>query len=116
MINIETNCESGDYKVSFEVGAPRQASTSSPARINLEAGKVERGLLKLVLSLVELIRQLMEKQAIRRIENGTLSSEETENIGLAIMRIEETIHDLAARFDLSPADLNLDLGPLGRLM
>ena len=72
MINIETNCESGDYKVSFEVGAPRQASTSSPARINLEAGKVERGLLKLVLSLVELIRQLMEKhhRSVLRSSSG----------------------------------------------
>src|SRR5262249_50310029 len=83
------------------------------ARWNAEPDEVQRSVVKLVLTLVEFLRQLMEKQAIRRIENGTLTSEETENIGLAIMRIEETIHDLAARFDLSPEDLNINLGPLG---
>jgi hypothetical protein len=72
--------------------------------------------LKLVLTLVELIRQLLERQAIRRMENGTLTDEETESVGLALMRLQETIHDLAKQFDIDPAELNLDLGPLGKLM
>ena len=114
MINIETNCESGDYKVSFEVGAPRQASTSSPARINLEAGKVERGLLKLVLSLVELIRQLMEKQAMRRIEDGSLDRAEIDRLGRGLMELETKIKELQIQFEID--DLNLDLAPTGTLL
>lgn len=70
---------------------------------------------KLVLTLMEFLRKLFEKQAIRRMEAGTLSAEETESLGLALMKLEETIIELARRFDLSPEDLNLDLGPLGRL-
>jgi thermostable 8-oxoguanine DNA glycosylase len=58
----------------------------------------------------------MEKQAIRRMEAGTLTEEETENVGLALMKLEETLHDIAARFGLKPDELNLDLGPLGRLI
>ena len=59
---------------------------------------------------------MLERQAIRRMEAGTLTPEETEAIGVALMRLEETVHDLARRFGLDPADLNLDLGPLGRLI
>jgi len=70
---------------------------------------------KLVLTLVEFLRQLMERQAIRRMEAGTISGEETEAIGLALMRLEETVRDLAAQFDLKPEDLNLDLG-VGKLI
>jgi len=58
----------------------------------------------------------MEKQAIRRMEAGTLTDEEVEKLGLALMRLEETLHEIAARFGLAPEDLNLDLGPLGRLI
>jgi Gas vesicle protein K len=64
---------------------------------------------------MEFLRKLFEKQAIRRMEAGTLSAEETESLGLALMKLDETIVELARRFDLSPDDLNLDLGPLGRL-
>ena len=73
-------------------------------------------MLKLVLTLVELIRQLLERQAIRRMEAGTLSDEDTEAVGLALMRLQETILDLAKQFDISPDELNLDLGPIGKLM
>jgi hypothetical protein len=72
--------------------------------------------MKLVLTLVELVRQLLERQAIRRMEGGTISAEETEAIGLALMRLEQTVRDLGAQFDLSPEDLNLDLGPIGKLL
>ncbi len=70
---------------------------------------------KLVLTLMEFLRKLFERQAIRRMDAGTLTDQETEALGLALMRLEETIAGLARRFDLAPEDLNLDLGPLGRL-
>ena len=77
---------------------------------------MRRSVLKLVLTLVELIRQLLERQAIRRMEGGTLSDAETESVGLALMRLQETILELAKQFDISPDELNLDLGPVGKLL
>ena len=85
-------------------------------RWNANPEDVRRSVAKLVLSLVEFLRKLMERQAIRRMEAQTLSVDEVEAVGLALMRLEETVRDLAARFELSPEELNLDLGPLGRLM
>ena len=72
--------------------------------------------MKLVLTLIEFIRQLLERQAIRRMDEGTLTADETEAVGLALMRLEETVRDLGAQFGLSPEDLNLDLGPAGKLI
>ena len=85
-------------------------------RWNANPEEVRRGVMKLVLTLVELIRQLLERQAIRRMEAGSLTSEETESVGLALMRLEETIRELAEQFDLRLEDLNLDLGPIGKLI
>lgn len=85
-------------------------------RWNADPDDVRRSVVKLVLTLVEFIRQLLERQAIRRMDAGTLTDEQTEAVGLALMRLEETIRDLGAQFDLAPEDLNLDLGPIGRLM
>ena len=93
-----------------------RVAAAKPPRWNANAEDVRRSVLKLVLTLVELIRQLLERQAIRRMEAGTLSEEETESVGLALMRLQETITDLAKQFDISPDDLNLDLGPIGKLM
>jgi hypothetical protein len=93
----------------------RQLSAPGPARWNADPEEVERSVAKLVLTVMEFLRKLFEKQTIRRMEAGTLSAEETESLGLALMKLEETIVELARRFDLSPEDLNLDLGPLGRL-
>ena len=87
-----------------------------PPRWNADPEDVRRSVLKLVLTLVELIRQLLERQAIRRMEAGTLTEDETESVGLALMRLQETILDLAKQFDISPDELNLDLGPVGRLI
>ncbi len=87
----------------------------SRRRFNADPEEVERSLAKLVLSLVEFLRQLMERQAVRRMEEGTLSPPQVESMGIALMQLEETLHELAARFGLKPSDLNLDLGPLGRL-
>jgi hypothetical protein len=77
---------------------------------------VQRSVARLVLTLVEFLRKLMERQAIRRMENETLTPEEVEAVGLALMRLEETVGNMARQFGLDPADLNLDLGPLGRLL
>jgi hypothetical protein len=84
-------------------------------RFSADPKDVERSVAKLVLALIEFLRKLLERQAIRRMEAGTLTPEEIEQLGLALMRLEETVHDLAAKFGLTPEDLNLDLGPLGRL-
>jgi Gas vesicle protein K len=90
-------------------------SASAPPRWNANPDDVRKSVLKLVLTLVDFIRQILERQAIRRMEANTLSSEETEAVGLALMRLEETIRDLAEQFGLRPEDLNLDLGPIGKL-
>lgn len=87
-----------------------------PPRWNANPDDVRRSVVKLVLTLVEFVRQLLERQAIRRVDAGTLSPEDTEAIGLALMRLEDTIRDLCAQFDLAPEDLILDLGPVGRLL
>jgi hypothetical protein len=87
----------------------------SAARWNADPEDVRRSVMQLVLTLVDFIRQVMERQAIRRMEEGTLSSDEVERVGQALMKLEETVHDLARQAGLEPKDLNLDLGPLGRL-
>lgn len=87
-----------------------------PQRIDCSPENIEQGLAKLVLSLVELLRQLLERQAIRRMEGGTLKDEQVEQMGDALMKLEEKVHELAQHFGLTPADLNLDLGPLGHLL
>ena len=91
-------------------------AASAPPRWNADPEDVRRSVGKLVLTLVEFIRQVLERQAIRRMEANTLTAEETESVGLALMRLEETIRDLADQFGLKPEDLNLDLGPIGKLM
>jgi hypothetical protein len=89
---------------------------AAPPRWNADPEDVRRSVVKLVLTLVEFIRQLLERQAIRRMDAGTLTPEQTEAVGLALMRLEETIRDLGAQFGIAPEDLTLDLGPVGRLM
>jgi hypothetical protein len=94
----------------------RLADRTTAPRWNANPEDVRRSVAKLVLTLVEFIRQVLERQAIRRMGAGTLSPEETEAVGLALMRLEETIRELGAQFGLAPEDLNLDLGPIGRLV
>ena len=89
---------------------------TNPERINIDPENVEKGLAKLVLTLVELIRRLLEKQALKRVEGGSLSDEETERIGVALMRLESKMRELKTVFGLKDEDLNLNLGPLGDLM
>ncbi len=87
-----------------------------PARWNPEPEEVRRAVMKLVLTIAEFVRQLLERQAVRRMEAQTLTPEQVEAVGLALMRLEEAVHDLAKQSGLDPAELNLDLGPLGRLL
>ena len=89
---------------------------AKPPRWNVEPQDVQKSVVRLVLALVEFLRKLLERQAIRRMESGTLTAEETEKIGQALMKLEETVQQLARQFGLKPEELNLDLGPLGRLI
>jgi hypothetical protein len=94
----------------------RRVADALPERINIDAQSVEQGLAKLVLTLIELIRRLLEKQAVRRMEGGSLSAEEIEELGLALMKLEEKMRELKTQFGLADEDLNLDLGPIGKLI
>lgn len=93
-----------------------EAGRSGPWRLDTDPDAVRRDLSRLVLTLVELVRQLVERQAIRRMDQGDLSDEQVETLGLTLMRLEEAMNELCERFDISPSDLNLDLGPLGTLL
>lgn len=87
-----------------------------PERLETDADSVERDLFKLVLTIIELVRQLMEKQALRRVDEGDLTDEQIEGLGTGLMRLEEAMDQLKSRYDLTTADLNIDLGPLGNLL
>lgn len=95
---------------------PDQNLAGPSSRVDCTAENIEQGLAKLVLSLIELLRQLLERQAIRRMEGGALSDDQVENMGEALMKLEAKVRELSEHFGLSPADLNLDLGPLGNLL
>ncbi|MDN3268823.1 gas vesicle protein K [Streptomyces sp. MA15] len=88
----------------------------SRRRLDLEPDTVERDLVKLVLTVVELLRQLMERQAVRRFDEGDLTEEQEERVGLTLMLLEDRMAELRNRYGLRPEDLNLDLGPLGPLL
>ena len=92
------------------------ARSAGPSRITLNQGDVKNGLGKLVLTLVELIRELLERQALRRIEAGSLTGEEIERLGSTFMQLAEQMQRLKKEFGLEDEDLNLDLGPLGKLL
>ena len=87
-----------------------------PQRLETDHEHVERDLLKLVLTVVELVRQLMEKQALRRVDQGDLTDEQIEGLGLGLMHLERAMDELKARYDLTTDDLTIDLGPLGPLL
>jgi Gas vesicle protein K len=95
--------------------------TTQPVRYRLDAGEddprsAERGLASLVLTIVELLRQLMERQAIRRVEDGTVTDEQAEQLGYNLMLLDERMTELTEKFGLTREDLNIDLGPLGPLL
>ncbi|MGM0866828.1 MAG: gas vesicle protein K [Bacillota bacterium] len=93
---------------------PQASGTNG--RINFDPEKAEQGLAQLVLTVVELLRQIVERHAMRRVEGGTLTEEQVENLGIALMNLEEKMEELKEVFGLDAEDLNIDLGPLGSLM
>jgi len=100
------------------VGRRRAAAKrkSAPMRWNPDPEDVQKSVAQLVLTIVEFLRRLMERQAIRRMEQKTLTKKEVEAVGAALMTLERTIRDIGKRFGLTPEDLNLDLGPICKLM
>ena len=102
--------------VTITIKEPEEVKDTNPERINIDPKNVEKGLAKLVLTLVELIRKLLEKQAMRRIEGGSLSEEEIEGIGETLMKLENKMQELKEIFGLKDEELNINLGPLGDLM
>ena len=94
-------------------GLKKRTRAKKPVlRWNPDPDDVQRSVIKLVLTLVELIRKLMERQAIRRMDDKTMTEGETEAVGIALMEIERTIREIGRQFDLTPEDLNLDLGSI----
>jgi hypothetical protein len=98
----------------FPAGAP--GGESIGGRLNADPATVEQGLARLVLSLIELLRRLLEKQALRRIEAGSLSDDEIERMGETFLRLERKMDELKSTFGLTDGDLNLNLGPIGNLI
>lgn len=106
-----------DFDLTDGLAALGEALADAPktaARVTIDPETVEQDLARLVLGVMELLRQLMELQAIRRMEADTLTEDQEEALGKTLMRSEEAIHKVAAGFGLRPSDLSLDLGPLGR--
>jgi hypothetical protein len=97
-------------------GDPLPRLPGFPQRLETDPESVQRDLMRLVLTIVELVRQLMEKQALRRLDEGSLSDDQVEALGEGLMRLAEAMGDLRERFGLTQQDLNLDLGPLGKLL
>jgi hypothetical protein len=93
-----------------------EVAPALPARIEANPDDVEAGLAKLVLTLIEFLRQILEHQAVRRMEGGGLSDDEIERLGLTLMRLQERLEELKTDFGLAGEDLNIDLGPLGKLI
>ena len=99
-----------------ELGLPAAEIPSAlSGRLNADPERVERGLAQLVLAVVDLLRELMERQALRRMEGGSLDEDEIERLGLAFMKLNETMDELKDHFELSDEDLSMSVGPLGNL-
>jgi actin-like ATPase involved in cell morphogenesis len=93
----------------------RAIASALPARINATPEGVEQGLAKLVLTLIEVLRKVLEHQAVRRMDGGTLSEEEVERLGLALLSLDGRLRELKNVFGLTDEELEIDLGPLGRI-
>lgn len=120
---LPTGDEGSDMGARAETDAPelfaaelREIAAGLPRRLEAEPEDIDAGLARLVLTLIEFIRRILEHQAVRRMEGGGLSDEEVERLGLALLRLEEKLEDIKEVFGLEGEDLNIDLGPLGRLL
>lgn len=97
-------------------GSPRIKDDASLKRLNIDKDDVAKGLGKLVLTVVELVRELLERQAIRRMDGGSLTDEEVDNLGKTFEKLNEKIGELKKFFGIEDEELNIDLGPLGKLL
>jgi hypothetical protein len=107
--------DSSDASPALAEVALDQLARALPDRINADPDHVENGLARLVLTVIELLREILEHQAIRRMDGGTLTEEQVERLGLALLKLNERMDELKQTFGLTDEDLNIDLGPLGRL-
>jgi hypothetical protein len=116
---LESEASSSNAEQSTEqdpaAAALHAIARALPERINADPEHVEQGLARLVLTVIELLREVLEHQAVRRMEGGTLTEEEIERLGLALLKLSRRMDELKAIFGLTDEDLNIDLGPLGRL-
>jgi gas vesicle protein GvpK len=97
------------------LAALQELARALPERINADPERAEQGLARLVLTLIEVLRKVLEHQAVRRMDGGTLSEEEIERLGLALLRLNQRMGELKTVFGLTDEDLEIDLGPLGRV-
>ncbi|MGI8496578.1 MAG: gas vesicle protein K [Gemmatimonadaceae bacterium] len=114
--------DSGDPLVEVSPGAAaafeeelRTVARALPERINADPERVEQGLARIVLTLIEVLRKVLEHQAVRRMDGGTLSQDQIEQLGLALLKLNDRMQELKTTFGLTDEDLDIDLGPLGRL-
>ncbi|MEI7994578.1 MAG: gas vesicle protein K [Methylococcaceae bacterium] len=96
--------------------SPRSGTEGTPRKLEIDGDRVRNGLAQLVLTLVKLLHELLERQAIRRMDSGSLTDEEIERLGVTLMRQAEELEKLREVFGLKDEDLNFNLGPLGRLL
>lgn len=115
-IRVEPRVQPAEAAVAEIAAGIAQEASSLPRRINADPENVEQGLAKLVLTVIELLRQLMERQAMHRVEAGTLSDAEIERLGVTFALLQQRMEELKVVFGLEGEELNLDLGPLGNLM
>ena len=122
-MNAATALDTLDQRLSGDMSALQEVAQELsrcdgrlPQRINADGAKVEQGLAKLALTLIELVRQLLEKQALRRMEGGSLSDEQIERMGGVFLKLATKMDELKVAFGLQDEELNLDLGPLGNLI
>ena len=119
----ESSGSTMESQVVASLDAPKGASMAPletvaerlPPRLNTDPDKIENGLARLVLTLIEVLRKVLEHQAVRRMEGGHLSDEEVERLGVALLRLNDRMQDMKGIFGLSDDDLQIDLGPLGKL-
>jgi gas vesicle protein GvpK len=105
----------GDGSDEAMTAALHAVARALPEHINADPERVEQGLARLVLTVIELLREVLEHQAIRRMDGGALSEEEIERLGLALLKLNHRMDELKTIFGLTDEDLNIDLGPLGKL-
>lgn len=116
-MNAENNCK-GRVKTTFPGDFARALGPDvrRPPLFNLKQEDLTKGLAKLVLGVLELLKELLERQAVRRVEAGSLTKTQTNNMGLAFMKLNQKLEELRNHFGLTEEDLNIDLGPLGKLL